>query len=183
MRISLLVFLLICSMLMLTTQIQAERVSLDDDFVVDYSPDSLTLRPGEEGTVEFIFKNSGNETIFVALTQMVIKSATASGAFINPDFFELTAGESQVVVITVYSNAGYQGNDDSDCTIDIQWGHNLTIIEGRVDQSTVEGGTDITLQVTDDITLLVAILLVTVAIIALVIILYYWKRRSSSTSL
>ena len=63
MRSSLLVPVLLCLMVILTTPVQAERVVLDDDLVVDYQPDSLILNPRERGTVELILDNSGNETL------------------------------------------------------------------------------------------------------------------------
>jgi hypothetical protein len=164
---------------MLATPVQAERVVLDDDLIVDYQPESLTLKPRERGTFELYFTNSGNETLFVALTQMVLKSPGASRAFINPDFFELVEGESQM----------------SDSHIAIAWGHNLTpadghnlsLVVGRVKGGTVEGGTKLILPVTDDLSLPdqirtgLIILGVVVAIGISVVVLNKTKGKDAST--
>jgi hypothetical protein len=180
---------------MLATPVQAERVVLDDDLIVDYQPESLTLKPRERGTFELYFTNSGNETLFVALTQMVLKSPGASRAFINPDFFELVEGESQMVVVIIQSANDYHEEGTSDSHIAIAWGHNLTpadghnlsLVVGRVKGGTVEGGTKLILPVTDDLSLPdqirtgLIILGVVVAIGISVVVLNKTKGKDAST--
>jgi hypothetical protein len=181
--------LLLCSLFLVTTSVQAERVILDDDLTVDYSPDSLALKPGGKGSVEFIFDNSGNETLFIALTQMVLKCAGGSRASIDPDFFELDAGENQTVVVTIETSTDCPDDCYSDSHIALAWGrdltladgHNLSLVGGRVEESTIDGGTTIIYQVTDVgspcYLLTIGSIIVGVLIIILVIVAYVMLRR------
>lgn len=187
MKGSIFVAILLCSLMMLTTPVQAEQVVLDDGLVLDYSPDTLTLRPGERGTVEFIFNNSGNETTYVGLIQWVLKCAGASRAYIDPDFFELPAGESQVVVVIIESSAYCDGDCYSDSHIGIAWGKNLTLVDGHFNKSNAEGGTTIIYPVTDDLpcyllaigSIIVAVVIIAIVIVAIVI--HRRKGRDAST--
>ena len=165
---------------------------LEDDLVLVYSPDTLTLKPGGKGTVEFIFSNSGNETQIVKLTQMVLKCAGASSATIDPDFFELLAGETTTVVVIIQSSAHCDGDCYSDSHIAIAWGQNLTLIEGqnhtlaerRIDESTVDGGTMIIYPVNDDLPpcYLLTIGSIIVAVVVIVIVTVVMYRRKGRTA-
>ena len=176
MRCYLFVALLLCSMLLLTNPVRAERIILDDDLVVDYHPDSLTLKPGRRGTVEFIFDNSGNETQKIAFGQDVIKAPGWPGASFNPDFFELPAGKSQVVIVTIQSYATYFDNGYSECHIWIVFGHELAPIEDYFDPNTIEGGASITIQVKDDLSSLIIGTIGTCIVIAIFITVIVRQR-------
>ena len=119
-------------LLMYATQVQAAEEQLGEDLMVDYSPDTLELRPGERGEVTIELTNVGDEAYFVGLEYMVLECIGGSRGTFSESYFQLHPGASKVVICEVESNAQYgQDPEDSDATIKVLWGPELTGTDGE----------------------------------------------------
>ena len=165
-------------LLMMAVPVQATRVQLDEDLVVDFEPDRLSLKYRERGTVELTFSNTGNRTLGVMLTHLTIKSPGASGGTIDPSFFTLQGGQSASVTVIVESYASYLGaNGISDCHIAVRWGPDL---DPESPNSTVEGQAKIVIPVDDDFSVERMTVVGLVGVVVAIAIAVVWLVRGSA---
>ena len=123
-----LVLLVICGlMLMYATQVQAAEEQLGEDLVVDYSPDTLELRPGDMEEIIIVVTNTGDEAYHVGLEYILMECPGGSRGIFSEDYFQLLPGESKDIVCQVTSNAiSDQDPGDSDANIEVNWGPALS---------------------------------------------------------
>jgi hypothetical protein len=165
-------------LLVMAVPVQATRVHLGEDLVVDFEPDRLSLKHRERGTVELTVTNTGNRTLGVMLVHLTIKSPGASGGTIDPSFFTLQGGQSASVTVIVESYASYLGaNGISDCHIDVRWGPDL---DPESPNSTVEGQARIIIPVDDDFTVERLVVIGLVAMLVAIAVAVVWLVRGSA---
>ena len=128
-----LVWLVICGLLtMYAGQVHAAEEQLGEDLMVDYSPDSLELRPGERGKITIEFTNVGDEAYFIGLEYMIVETPGGPRGTFSGSYFQLQPGASKKVICEVESNARLgQDPDVSDATIKVLWGPELTGTDGE----------------------------------------------------
>jgi hypothetical protein len=152
---------------------------------VEWSPDTLTLRPKETGTVYFTIKNTANVSLYVTLFYLTVKSPGGSSGNITPDFFEIGPGRYQEVQVRIMSWASFgQEQGLSDAHMMILWGRNFTKDAGFVNySSTADGETRILIPVVDDLSRTYFLFETAIAIImvcALLVLVMTLRKRWSS---
>jgi hypothetical protein len=170
-RLRLFIALLLFTYLVLpATSVAAVAVDLDGALRAEWHPDRLRLEPGEQGTVHMTIENVASETLHVALAFLQAKSAGACSGNVSPASFDLGPGASQVARVEIRSWASLQDHGN-DCTIEVQWGRNLTMDpKGYVDRDTAEGQQRITLPIDDDFSSVIITIIEVVAVVVVLIV-------------
>jgi hypothetical protein len=174
--------ILLATMLMSLSHVQAVTVNLDDELIMDYDPQRLTLKPRERGTFTLEFTNLGESTTFVGIDVLAIKSPGGSQVAVVPDFFELGPGGRRTVEVIVQSHAEWGVDADiSDAHLVIFWGPTVTPDQDAWDTT---GSTyDIDLPVEDDFSRTEAMLILGAVAVVIFIAIPVWlviRRRRAA---
>jgi uncharacterized membrane protein len=170
------------SLVLPTASVQATGI-VAGDLEVEWEPERLKLRSGEEAIVRFSIRNTGDDTLWIGLMHVGIECPGGSSAVIDPPYFELHAGAEKEVKVLVESHASYNQDDcTSDARIDILWGQNLTELSGgRFDRDTAEGKSSVKIRVEDDFAHIDYIIVGTlVAVVAILVAIAFFSRRRRS---
>jgi hypothetical protein len=127
-------------LLMLSTPASAREDDIDDDLWLDLHPGRLKLRPYEEGEFVLHFRNAREEAVTVFVEQDESNYTSISDVEISPRLLEMGPGDNGTVTINIKSRATFFGvTGGSGVIIVVSWGPDLTVTDGSVDPSTVEG--------------------------------------------
>ena len=125
--------LLLAASLLLVPLQSAEAVTLtfEGEVEVEYTPDSLTLRPGDVRAVYIMVRNQGDRTLYFKVDAVGVDTSGSSSLDVFNKMFILESGGVDQVVVTIESRARfYQDPGISDVKITFSWGPNATTIGG-----------------------------------------------------
>ncbi len=157
-----------------TTHVQGRTVDLESDLTLDYSPETLTLKPDEEATIIMVIQNHGDRSQVVVLGYVRVDAPGASSGTFDTTVVEVGPGASAEVRLTVRSNA-HPGQEEgvSEGMVKFAWGENLTGTDiWELDENLVEGTYQFVIPVTDELTIFTTPVLLALVALLLVIIAF-----------
>lgn len=111
--------------------VEAATLTFEGEVEVEYTPDSLILRPGDVGAVYIIVRNQGDRTLYFSVDAVGVDFLGSSSPDVYNHMFILESGGVDQVVVTIGSRAHFQQDPDiSDVKITFRWGPNATTIAG-----------------------------------------------------
>lgn len=124
--------LLAASLLLVPLQsVEAVTLTFEGEVEVEYTPDSLTLRPGDVRAVYIMVRNQGDRTLYFRVDAVGVDSSGSSSLDVFNKMFILESGGVDQVVVTIESRARfYQDPGISDVKITFRWGPNATTVGG-----------------------------------------------------
>ena len=161
-------------LVMPTPHVQARTVDLESDLILEYSPETLTLRPDEEATITMVIQNQGDRSQVVVLGYVRVDAPGASSGTFATTVVEVVPGGSAEVRLTVRSNA-HPGQEEgvSEGMVKFAWGENLTGTDiWDLDEDLVEGTYQFVIPVTDELVIFTAPVLLALVILVLVLIAF-----------
>lgn len=122
---------------------------IGDGLEVDISPLRLTLANGEEGVFEIKVRNNNNETYYVLINILRVKSPGGSSARVEPSYQPIGPRSTGTFRVTVTSGATRgQDGDISDIRFHISWS---SVDDPDMDENgSAEGGWNHTYDIVDD---------------------------------
>ncbi len=176
--------LLAASLLLVPLQsVEAVTLTFEGEVEVEYTPDSLTLRPGDVRAVYIMVRNQGDRTLYFRVDAVGVDSSGSSSLDVFNHMFILESGGVDQVVVTIESRARfYQDPTISDVKITFRWGPNATTIAGgafRLEDPQFRNG--IGYDVEDDFSQqwvwIIGAIVAAVAVVTLVTFAKHWRGR------
>ena len=124
--------LLAASLLLVPLQsVEAVTLTFEGEVEVEYTPDSLILRPGDVRALYIMVRNQGERTLYFRVDAVGVESSGSSSLDVFNHMFILESGGVDQVVVTIESRARiYQDPGISDVKITFRWGPNATTVAG-----------------------------------------------------
>jgi len=176
--------ILAASLLLVPLQsVEAVTLTFEGEVEVEYTPDALTLRPGDVMAVYIMVRNQGDRTLYFKVDAVGVDSPGSSSLDVLNHMFILESGGVDQVVVTIESRAHLQQDPDiSDVKITFRWGSNATGIAGgafRLEDPQFRDSIDY--DVEDDYSeqwaWIFGIFLIAVGVVILLTIVKHWRGR------
>ncbi len=176
--------LLAASLLLVPLQsVEAVTLTFEGEVEVEYTPDSLILRPGDVGAVYIMVRNQGDRRLYFRVDAVGVDSSGSSSLELFNHMFILESGGVDQVVVTIESRARiYQDPGISDVKITFRWGPNATTVAGgafRLEDPQFRNsiGYDVDDDFSNQWAWIFGILLAAVAVVTLVTFAKHWRGR------
>ena len=123
--------LVVCLLLLPLQSVEAVTLTFEGEVEVEYTPDSLILRPGDVRAVYIMVRNQGDRTLYFRVDAVGVDSSGSGSLDVFNHMFILESGGVDQVVVTIESRARfYQDPGISDVKITFRWGPNATTVAG-----------------------------------------------------
>ena len=176
--------LLAASLLLVPLQsVEAVTLVFEGEVEVEYSPESLILRPEDIRAVYIMVRNLGDRTLYFKVDAVSADSSGGSSLDVFNHMFILESGGVDQVVVTIESRARFQQDPDiSDVKITFRWGSNATGIAGgafRLEDPQFRDRIDYDVEdnYSEQWAWTLGIIGTTVGVMALIIIIRRWRVR------
>lgn len=154
---------------------QAESTDVTDEIKVEGWPEPLVLGFGDTTEFTITVRNTGDRTLNVFLSWLSCKCPYGHSGSVSDSFFTLGPGDAKNVEVSVTSGSRFMGDNDGEGMLRFEWGPEMTMVDDRPDDMTVEGAASLEIDVQTDPTtthqgLLAVILVIAIGIMGGVLI-------------
>jgi uncharacterized membrane protein len=165
---------------------QGETIVVSEEIQVEGWPDPLVLKYGETKDFTIDVRNTGDRTLGIYMEWTSCDCPYGHSGSVSERYIVLGAGESEEVTVTVTSGSEMGGDNDGEGMLTFQWGPDLTMVNGRPDDLTIEDHEAIDLDVQDDVATsylgLIAVITILVVVIVGTLVILRMRSRTKRES-